>query len=60
LPPYVEFETEDIAMTQAQTDRTDAAMLQSMAASLRAGMGFSFNPADMADLLDRVAAKTPR
>jgi hypothetical protein len=47
-------------MTQAQTDRTDAAMLQSMDASLRAGMGFSFNPADMADLLDRVAAKTPR
>ena len=43
-------------MRQAQNDRTDAAMLQSMAASLRAGMGFSFNPMDMANLLDRVAA----
>lgn len=35
--------------------RTDAAMLKSMAASFRARMDFSFNPDDMADLMDRCA-----
>lgn len=41
----------------AQINRTRAAMLKSMAASLRSGMGFSFNPIDMADLLDDLAQK---
>ena len=34
----------------------DAIMLHSMASALRGGFDFSFNPEDMADLLDRVAA----
>jgi hypothetical protein len=32
----------------------DKAMLESMSASLRARLDFSFNPDDMADLLDRL------
>ena len=38
----------------------DVAMLQSMATSFRARMGFSFNPDDMADLLTRVSAALAR
>lgn len=38
----------------------DMAMLQSMAISFRARMGFSFNPDDMADLLTRVSAALAR
>lgn len=41
----------------ANDDRVDAAMLQSMATSLRADMPFSFNRYDMADLLDRCAER---
>lgn len=38
----------------AVLNEIDRYMLQSMATSLRAGMGFSFNGADMADLLRRI------
>lgn len=39
----------------AKDDRTDAAMLESMAMSLRANLPFSFNRIDMAELLERYA-----
>ncbi len=39
----------------AQQDRIDREMLRSMAASLSSGLGFSFNPQDMADCLARAA-----
>ena len=35
----------------------DVQMLRSMATALRAGLAFSFNADDMADLLDRVATE---
>jgi hypothetical protein len=35
--------------------QVDACMLRSMAVSFRSGLGFSFNPNDMADLLERCA-----
>ena len=48
-------------MDAALKDRIGAAVLQSMAASLRAGVGFSFNPIDMAELLESLALRiTPK
>lgn len=44
----------------ARISDVDMAMLQSMATSFRARMGFSFNPDDMADLLTRVSAALAR
>jgi hypothetical protein len=41
----------------AQQDRMNAAILQSMAASLRVNMPFSFNPIDMAELLEGLAVR---
>lgn len=41
-------------------DETEKAMLQSMATSLRSGLSFSFNPDDMADLLDRAAGRVSK
>lgn len=48
--------TTDKTMDAAK-DRVDAAMLQSMAAALRADLPFPFNRFDMADLLDRCAER---
>lgn len=42
-----------MAEVQRKAER-DEAMLSSMAASLRSGMGFSFNPIDMAELLEEL------
>ena len=44
-------------MSDAQQDRLDCAMLQSMSASLSLDLDFSFNRQDMADLLFRVAER---
>lgn len=39
----------------AEQDRLDAARMRSMADALRQDMAFSFNPFDMAEMLDRTA-----
>ncbi|WP_417816625.1 hypothetical protein [Tritonibacter scottomollicae] len=41
----------------AKDDRLDATMLESMAQALRADLPFSFNRVDMAELLERCAAR---
>lgn len=42
-------------MNQAQKDRLDAERMRSMARSIRQNMAFSFNPLDMAEMLERTA-----
>ena len=45
---------EELMQTAAAQYAQDKAMLESMSDSLRSGEAFSFNPHDMADLLDRL------